>query len=236
MTNISETHPCCIESSEFPELQTPIETPEKVSTGTGFFIDDDGRILTNRHVVRGCETVRVTHSGRTITSDFIQPATLQDLALIEADIQPRAVAIFRSGRGIRPGDTVYAYGFPLQGILASDPGITAGNVSNLAGIGDDRSLLQITAPIQAGNSGGPLLDETGNVVGIVVGKLDSVVIATLTGDIPQNVNFAINATEARKFLDSYGIDYRTAPSEQEIEAADIAASARHFTVLVECWQ
>ncbi len=147
-----------------------------------------------------------------------------------------AIAFFRSGRGIRPGDSVYAYGFPLQGLLASDPGITAGNVSNLAGIGDDRSLLQITAPIQQGNSGGPLLDETGNVVGVIVGKLNSLVIAKLTGDIPQNVNFAINATEARKFLDIYGIAYRTAPSEQEIDAADIASSARRFTVLVECWR
>jgi TPR repeat protein len=224
------------ESSEFPELQTPTETAEQVGTGTGFFIDNEGLILTNKHVVLGCETVKVTHSGRTVTSDFIQPDKLQDLALIETDIRPRAVAIFRSGRGIRPGDSVYVYGFPLQGILASDAGITAGNVSNLAGIGDDRSLMQITAPIQPGNSGGPLLDETGNVVGIVVGKLDSLVIATLTGDIPQNVNFAINATEARKFLDSYGIDYRTAPSDKKIEAADIAASARHFTVLVECWR
>ena len=224
------------ESSEISELQTPTETAEQVGTGTGFFIDNEGLILTNKHVVLGCETVKVTHSSRTVTSDFIQPDNLQDLALIKAEMQPRAVAFFRSGRGIRPGDSVYAYGFPLQGILASDAGITAGNVSNLAGIGDDRSLLQITAPIQPGNSGGPLLDETGNVVGIVVGKLDSLVIATLTGDIPQNVNFAINATEARKFLDSYGIDYRTAPSDKKIEAADIAASARHFTVLVECWR
>ena len=71
---------------------------------------------------------------------------------------------------------------------------------------------------------------------MVVGELDSLVIATLTGDIPQNVNFAINATEARKFLDFYGIPYRTALSEQALKAADIAASARSFTVLVECWQ
>lgn len=221
---------------DISELDTPIETPEKVSTGTGFFIDDEGRILTNRHVVQGCETVKVAHSGRTVTSDFIQTDTVQDLALIETDMQSRAVAFFRSGRGIRPGDSVYAYGFPLQGLLASDPGITAGNISNLAGIGDDRSLLQITAPIQSGNSGGPLLDKSGNVVGVVVGKLNSLVIAKLTGDIPQNVNFAINATEARKFLDIHGIAYRTAPSQQEMDAADIASSARRFTVLVECWR
>jgi hypothetical protein len=224
------------ESPEVPELQTPTESAQQVGTGTGFFIDDEGRILTNKHVILGCKTVKVTHRGRTVTSDYVQPDKLQDLALIKADIQPRAVALFRSGRGIRPGDSIYAYGFPLQGLLASGPSITAGNVSNLAGIGDDRSLLQITAPIQQGNSGGPLLDETGNVVGVIVGKLDSLEIAKLTGDIPQNVNFAINATEARKFLDIYGFAYRTAPSEKEVEAADIAASARHFTVLVECWQ
>lgn len=156
--------------------------------------------------------------------------------MIEAKMLPRAVAVFRSGRGIRPGDSVYAYGFPLQGLLSSDPGITAGILSNLAGIEDNRSLVQITAPVQQGNSGGPLLDESGNVVGVVVGKLNSLEFAKLTGDIPQNVNFAIHATEARKFLDDIGIEYETAPSEREVDAADIAARARRFTVLVECWQ
>ena len=221
---------------EDPKISRPVEMLERVSTGTGFAIDDEGRVLTNRHVVKGCEAVKIVHSGRSVTADFIQPDTVQDFSLIEAKMRPRSVAVFRSGRGIRPGDSVYVYGFPLQGLLSSDPGITAGNVSNLAGIRDDRSLLQITAPVQPGNSGGPLLDESGNVVGVVVGKLDSIEIAGLTGDIPQNVNFAINATEARKFLDANGIEYETAPSEREVDAADIAARARRFTVLVECWR
>ncbi len=121
-------------------------------------------------------------------------------------------------------------------MLTSDPSVTTGNVSALAGPGDDRRFLQITAPVQQGNSGGPLLDLAGNVVGVVVAKLDAIKVANLTGDIPQNVNFAVSAWAARAFLDAYNVPYETAPSEPKLAARDVAAQAREFTVLVECWK
>ncbi len=121
-------------------------------------------------------------------------------------------------------------------MLTSDPSVTTGNVSALAGPGDDRRFLQITAPVQQGNSGGPLLDLSGNVAGVVVGKLDAIKIAAVTGDIPQNVNFAISAWTARAFLDAYNVPYETAPSKPRLTPADVAAKAREFTVLVECWK
>ena len=77
---------------------------------------------------------------------------------------------------------------------------------------------------------------SGNVVGVVVSKLDALEIAELTGDIPQNVNFAVHASLARIFLDAYNVEYDTAPSMETPPAAEIAASARKFTVLIECWE
>ena len=160
-----------------------------------------------------------------------------DLALLRAPAgTARAVAKFRQGRGIRPGASVVVMGYPLRGLLASEANVSTGAVSALAGPGDDRRLIQITAPVQPGNSGGPVLDAAGNVVGVVVAKLDAVRIARSTGDIPQNVNFAVSAGTARAFLDGEGVPYETAPSDDATDPAEIAAAARKFTVLVECWK
>ena len=127
------------------------------------------------------------------------------------------------------------YGFPLFGALASQGNLTVGFVSALAGLGDDSRVMQISAPVQPGNSGGPLLDMSGNVVGVVTAKIDAIKVAELIGDIPQNVNFAIKASVVRTFLDSHGINYGTEPSDRALSSADVADRAKRFTVLVECW-
>jgi S1-C subfamily serine protease len=106
----------------------------------------------------------------------------------------------------------------------------------LAGPGNDRRLVQITAPVQQGNSGGPLLDSSGNVVGVVVRKLDALNVALVTGDILQNVNFAISEETARAFLDAHGVSYETGLSVEEFSPADIASQAQRFTAIVKCWQ
>ena len=159
-----------------------------------------------------------------------------DLALLKIAAEVAgAVASFRQGRGIRPGDDIVVGGFPLRSYLASEIHVTTGSVSALAGPGDDRRFFQMTAPVQPGNSGGPVLDSSGNVVGVVMAKLNAIEIAYATGDIPQNVNFAVGAGTARAFLDTHDVPYETAPSTDELKPADVAAKARRFTVLMECW-
>ncbi len=86
------------------------------------------------------------------------------------------------------------------------------------------------------DAGGPLLDQAGNVVGIVTAKLNAVKMAKYTGDIPQNVNFALKASLVRDMLEVKDIDYETASSKRELKTVDIFDKARKFTVLVECWQ
>lgn len=127
-------------------------------------------------------------------------------------------------------------GFPLQGTLTSDLNVTIGIVSALAGPDNDRTLMQVTAPVQPGNSGGPLLDLSGNVVGVVVGQLDEIEIIRRTGDAPQNVNVAINAGIARTFMDAFGVPYDTAHSDMTLSPAIFADRARDFTVIIECWK
>ncbi len=102
------------------------------------------------------------------------------------------------------------------------------------GPGNDRRLIQITAPVQPGNSGGPVLDSSGNIVGVVVGRLNALKLAQQTGRLPQNVNFAISGATARAFLDAHEIRYKVARSTATLSSVDIAALARGFTVSVEC--
>jgi hypothetical protein len=137
---------------------------------------------------------------------------------------------------VRAGDAIVALGYPLAGLLATTANLTVGNVSALAGLGDDSRYLQISAPVQPGNSGGPLLDGSGHLVGIVTAKLDAALVARFTGDIPQNVNFALKAEVARTFLDSNGIAYHSAPSDKQLSPADVGDVARPFTLRIECEQ
>jgi surface antigen len=125
-------------------------------------------------------------------------------------------------------------GYPLSGLLASTANVSVGNVSALAGLADDSRYLQISAPVQPGNSGGPLIDSGGQLVGIVTAKLNAARVARVTGDIPQNVNFALKAEVARTFLDSIGIVYQTLRSKQQLSPADVGDIARPFTVQIKC--
>jgi hypothetical protein len=127
-------------------------------------------------------------------------------------------------------------GYPFSGLLASNANLSVGNVSALAGLGDDSRYLQFSAPVQPGSSGGPLLDTSGHLVGIVTAQLDAVRVAKVTGDIPQNVNFAVKAEVAKTFLDSKGVAYRKATSDRQLSPPDVGDIGRPFTVYVSCKQ
>jgi S1-C subfamily serine protease len=210
---------------------------EEVKTGgSGFIVTSTGLVLTNHQVVEGCDSLRVSRNNGEAETDAAVTATdpANDLALITLDEATGRPATFRDGRGISQGDGINAMGYHLYGLLARQASVTTGVVSALAGPGRDRRFLQITAPVQPGNSGGPLFDRSSNVVGVVVGKLDASMVAVVTGDIPQNVNFAINASVARTFMDAHDVDYETAASEEVLSFSDIAERAQRSTVLVEC--
>ena len=120
--------------------------------------------------------------------------------------------------------------------MSDDINVATGTVSALSGIGNDARFLQISAPVQQGNSGGPLLDHDGNVIGMVVSKLNAITVAKVIGDIPQNVNFAIKVPLLKSFHDINGIGYETTSSQIEKNTEDIAEDAREYTVPIECYQ
>ena len=198
------------------------------SSGTAFRIAP-GQFVTNHHVVENCKTMMVggKQGGSVLESD-----PLNDLALISVPNDSGETASIRTTRTVL-NEAVTAAGFPLQGAF-SGIAITNGTVSRLSGLQGDTGQIQISAPVQPGNSGGPLVDSAGNVIGVVSGKLNALKVAGAIGDIPQNINFAIGGNILRAFLDAKGISYKEAGRGEDLRGEQIAALASSFTVLVEC--
>jgi S1-C subfamily serine protease len=214
--------------------EKPAERQDREISGSGFFVSNEGYVVTNAHVVKNCSNIHVTRDQDTdVYAKLVARDAANDLAVLKTTIKPERVAALRSN--IRLGEIVEAFGFPLTSLLSTSGNFTFGSVTALSGIGDDSRYLQISAPVQPGNSGGPLLDQSGNLVGIVSEKLNalSVMIAT-KGDLPQNVNFAIKESVAASFLDSNRIAFKEGTAAEQISGPDLADQAREMSVFIEC--
>jgi uncharacterized protein len=209
--------------------------PRLRATGTGFFVARDGSLITNNHVVAECSAMRISDGGDGIPVKVVALDAQRDLALLQAPKPVNAAAVFRSDKN-RLGENIVVVGFPLTGLLSSDPIVTSGIVSALAGMRDNQRELQISAPIQPGNSGGPVFDSNGRIAGVAVGTLDTVRLARVIGVVPENVNFAIKGDEARQFLAAHGVTVATAEGGKELSTAAIAEQAVKMTVRLECWK
>lgn len=209
----------------------PNPQARRVSSGTGFVVAAE-RVLTNHHVVDGCDRVLArTAEGRWLAA--VPPARVDaalDLALLQVPGLAGPVLSFRAGPALRRGEDVIAFGYPLAGLLSADPKLTRGVVNALAGVRNDPGTIQISAEVQPGNSGGPLLDLQGHVVGVVVSKLDNRQVRNV-----DNVNFAVRGEAALAFLRRAGIEPRTAESRgPERSAADVGDIANRSTVMLRC--
>jgi serine protease Do len=209
----------------------PQEKPE-IRTGSGFFVTDNGYLVTNAHVVRGCSLTQVASQDEIRKADIVGMDEHNDLALLKTSYQPSKAVHIR--QGLKLGEQIAVFGFPLTGILSTRGNFTLGNVSSLSGMGDDSKLMQLTAPVQPGNSGGPVLDSSANVVGVVVGKLDAMKLAAVNEDIAQNVNFAIKANVLAAFLDSNGISYQGPEAQEVLEPTQLAGAAKEFSAMIAC--
>jgi S1-C subfamily serine protease len=204
-------------------------------TGTGFVISSSGHVVTNNHVIDRCVgDIHGNLNGESpVALRVVSSDETNDLALLQAPGSFKEVATIRE-KAIHSGDTVVAIGYPFHGLLTSDFTVTTGIVSSLSGIFNDTRYLQISAAVQPGNSGGPLLDTNGQIVGMVAAKLNALKIAKATGDIPENINFAIKTGMIRDFLDNSVVAYQTSEANTELKTADIARNARAYTLLISC--
>jgi hypothetical protein len=207
-----------------------------VKSGSGIVIDATGHIMTNNHVIDGCQALRVIDTAGTMTPASVVAAdSVNDLALLKTDRRWPTWAAFRDSQGLRPGEPLVVAGFPLVGLVSPEMAVATGSLTALAGIRGDSRQFQLSAPVQPGNSGGPVIDDSGRVVGVATSVLNGLAVATATGGaMPQNVNFAIKTSTAREFADTHDVRLDTASAGHGMSAAEVGDIARKFTVKVEC--
>jgi S1-C subfamily serine protease len=203
------------------------------ATGTGFFITDDGYLISNYHVVKDAAQVRLVTSAGIISAKVVRVDAANDLALLKTDgkFSPLPIAPSRS---MSLGATVATVGFPNIGLQGFAPKLAKGEIASLSGAADDARYFQISVPVQPGNSGGALVDDRGNVIGIVSAKLDASVALATSGALPENVNYAVKSSFLLSFLES--VPAVSAKLKEPVTAdrkfEDVVKSAQDAAVLV----
>lgn len=185
----------------------PVYEPDEVraqqgfSTGTAWFVSRDGHLVTSEHVVEGAAAIRaVDAAGSDYEVEYLAGDVDNDLALLRVKGLRGDPLRIRAADSLRKGEEVFALGYPLIQLQGQEQKATFGRVNALSGAEDDERFLQVDVPIQPGNSGGPLLDMQGRVVGVVTATLDQVASFRAAGVIPQNVNYAIRSDFVRALL------------------------------------
>ena len=202
--------------------------------GSGFIVTKDGYILTNRHVVDRARRVKVRTEDGVLPAQVVAKDSHSDLALIKVDgsFVPATLAADETAR---LGQTVFTVGFPMPEVQGFSPKVTKGVISSLNGVQDDVHTYQIDAAVQPGNSGGPLADERGNVVGVVVARLNDAFLVETTGTIAQNVNYSVKKSFVLDFLAQHpeaGRQVQTAGAAARVPFEEAVERVRRATVMV----
>ena len=236
----------------------PKPTPQTSTStsGSGFFVSKTGHVITNQHVVADCKKVTVgDKADKQVQADVLEKDARNDLALLKisslkmasADtkslIQKLGIKIVPLASGgllrsedLELGEDVLVAGYPYGEIFSNTIKVTKGIVSANRGLGDDTAQFQIDAAVQPGNSGGPIYDENGNVVGVVVAQLNKRKFEKIIGSMPENVNFGIKASTVRQFLTSSGLPTKWSDKSKPVSTKHLAKIAKRQTVMVVCHQ
>jgi serine protease Do len=193
----------------------------------------DCYLISNYHVVKDATKVRLLTGAGLIDAKVVQVDAANDLALLKADgrFAPLPIAAIRT---VNLGGTVATVGFPDIGLQGFATKLAKGEIASLSGAGDDPRYFQISVPVQPGNSGGALVDERGNVIGIVSAKLDASVALAASGALPENVNYAVKSSLLLSFLESVPTVSAKlkAPNTAGEKFSDVVKSAQDAAVLV----
>ena len=206
---------------------------DTISTSTNFFITEDGFLITNEHVVKEAAQVRLVTSTGVIAAKAVKVDAANDLALLKAEGRFAVLPVVAS-RAMRLGSTVATVGFPNVGLQGFAPKLARGEIAALSGAQDDARYFQISVPVQPGNSGGALVDERGNVVGVVSAKLSARAALAATGALPENVNYAVKSSFLLSFLEAVpevSAKLKDA-NTKERKFEDVVKSAEQAAVLV----
>ena len=217
-----------------PEKSSP-KSDEIVSasSGSGFAVSSNGHVITNHHVIEGCQKVQIHHNGKSIPATVVTSDPQNDLALLKGNFRPSTVLPLSTDSPELLQD-VYVAGYPFGRRISTGVKVTKGIISSLTGIGNNFSNIQIDAALQPGNSGGPILDDRGNVVGVAVAKLDIKKILKNYGVIPEDTNFGIKVSVVRSILESSNVS-SPRPNTSSISKTKLGKMIADGTYYLSCW-
>jgi S1-C subfamily serine protease len=195
------------------------------SSGTGFFVTKDGHMVTNHHVIEGCDAVKVNIKGKEIPADIISVDRINDLAIIKANIRPSTIFAV-SNEDVSLLQDIIVAGYPLGKKVSAAIKTHKGSVTALAGFGDNYSNFQTDATINQGNSGGPIITQAGNVIGVAVQLIDPTKA--------QNIFFGVKSSTLKTFANANNINF-LAPNFRDMSNKDLGSLVTEGTVFLECW-
>ena len=185
--------------------------------GTGFAISEDGLIVTAYHVIKGAKIIKLYLSTDSfVSAKVLRADTANDLAILKIENLTPYFLQIAPMRSTKTGDRVFTIGFPMSSVLGQEAKYTEGVVSSTSGLEGAASFLQITVPVQPGNSGGPLLNEKGEVIGIVTSSVAILPFLKESGTLPQNVNWTVKADYLRPMIELPEIEQKNLDREQII--------------------
>jgi S1-C subfamily serine protease len=249
-----------LEAAEERQRQQQAQAVEEPSpqsgTGSGFFVSKMGHVITNAHVVQNCNKVTIgDNANKQVPAKIVNTDRSNDLALLQLSTLEMASAESKSliqklgivvvplaskgllrSEDVRLGEKVLVAGYPFSDFMSNTIKVTTGVVSATRGMGDDSGQFQLDAAVQPGNSGGPIYDSGGNIVGVVVYGLNKLAIAKTRGSIPENVNFGIKASTVRQFLTSSGLPSKKSERTEEKSTEQLAEIAQNQALMVMCLQ
>jgi S1-C subfamily serine protease len=210
--------------------KAPIPSPDNnkiiaAASGTGFFVSKSGHIITNNHVIDGCDIVKTSFDGKQINSKVLSVDKVNDLAILKTDITPNYVYSV-SDEDVELLENIIIAGYPLGKQVSAAIKTSKGSVTALAGYNDNYSEFQTDAALNQGNSGGPIMNQKGNVVGVAVaefGKKEGV----------ESFNFGIKSSTLRTFAKSNGLNFLP-PNRKELSNKELGALITNATVYLEC--
>lgn len=220
--------------ASLPSAVPPKESRREkgISVGTGFFVSSDGYVVSAFHVIEDAQEVAVVlRSGDTLPAVVKGSDDANDIALLKVARSAKPLPMV-SSKGVAVGDQVFTIGYPLVDIEGQEQKTTFGRVNALSGVQDDVRFVQMDVPIQPGNSGGPLLDSRGRVVGVVTRSLDPAALLKKSGTVPQNANYAVKSDYVLPLMIRYEVEPAVGRASTSGKAAELVKRTRDSVVLV----
>jgi len=176
-----------------------------VSSGTGFFINTNGVVITNAHVIESADEINVLINNNQYPAQLVSQDDINDLAILKIDYRNPNHFRIRDFSTVSLGDKLSILGFPLTGILSQDIRLTEGSVSSKSSFDDTPNLFQHSAPTHPGNSGGPIINSRFEVIGVATSSINDDLVKRETGTNPQNIHFGVKSDFINSLLGSNSI-------------------------------